>query len=90
MNHLWVAEATENSIYFLNFDTPNCSHLKNAAASAQSWAKTCSLVCICDFHISWLLHSHVVCCLINFLSTFLQTIDQLREKVLFIIGNGKC
>ncbi|KAB1224490.1 hypothetical protein CJ030_MR2G016379 [Morella rubra] len=59
MNHLWVAEATENSIYFLNFDTPNCSHLKNAAASAQSWAKTCSL-----------------------------TIDQLREKVLFIIGDG--
>lgn len=45
MNHLWVAESTENSIYSLNFDSPHCSHLKNAAASAQRWAKLSSLVC---------------------------------------------
>ncbi|KAG8647794.1 hypothetical protein MANES_09G111200v8 [Manihot esculenta] len=43
INNLWIAEATENSIYSLSFDSPNCSHLKNAAASAQSWAKTSSL-----------------------------------------------
>ncbi|KAF3962282.1 hypothetical protein CMV_013187 [Castanea mollissima] len=42
MNHLWVAESTENSIYSLNFDSPHCSHLKNAAASAQRWAKLSS------------------------------------------------
>ncbi|XP_022766252.1 protein BREAST CANCER SUSCEPTIBILITY 2 homolog B-like [Durio zibethinus] len=39
MNHLWVAEATENSAYFLNFNPSVCSHLKNAGASVQTWAK---------------------------------------------------
>ncbi|XVF08337.1 hypothetical protein REPUB_Repub06bG0218000 [Reevesia pubescens] len=39
MNHLWVAEATENSAYVLNFNPSICSHLKNAAASVQTWAK---------------------------------------------------
>ncbi|KAK9289849.1 hypothetical protein L1049_008009 [Liquidambar formosana] len=34
-NHLWVAEATENSNYFFNYDLLHCSHLKNAAASVQ-------------------------------------------------------
>ncbi|KAJ0089320.1 hypothetical protein Patl1_31429 [Pistacia atlantica] len=43
-NHLWVAEATENSTYFLNFDLPRCSHLKTAAASIQRWAKNSSLI----------------------------------------------
>ncbi|XVF55023.1 hypothetical protein PTKIN_Ptkin06aG0003200 [Pterospermum kingtungense] len=40
LNHLWVAEATENSAYFLNFNTSVCSHLKIAGASVQTWAKT--------------------------------------------------
>ncbi|KAG7965180.1 hypothetical protein I3843_09G211200 [Carya illinoinensis] len=60
MNHLWVAEATENSIYFLNLDPPPCSHLKNAASLTQKWARMSSL-----------------------------TLDKLREKVLFIIGDCK-
>ncbi|XP_038698141.1 protein BREAST CANCER SUSCEPTIBILITY 2 homolog B-like isoform X1 [Tripterygium wilfordii] len=38
-NNLWVAEATENSTYSFNFETPIHSHLKIAAASAQKWAK---------------------------------------------------
>lgn len=42
-NELWVAEATENSSYFLSFDFPRCSHLKSAAASVQ---RISSLVCI--------------------------------------------
>ncbi|PKI51435.1 hypothetical protein CRG98_028146 [Punica granatum] len=40
LNHLWVAEARENSTYFLSFDSPHCSHLKDAALSTQGWAKT--------------------------------------------------
>ncbi|KAK2981541.1 hypothetical protein RJ640_024854, partial [Escallonia rubra] len=43
MNHLWVAEATENSNYFLNYDHVHISHLKDAASSAQRWAMTSSL-----------------------------------------------
>ncbi|KAK2987308.1 hypothetical protein RJ640_000084 [Escallonia rubra] len=43
MNHLWVAEATENSNYFLNYDHAHISHLKDAASSAQRWAMTSSL-----------------------------------------------
>ncbi|GMJ03265.1 BRCA2-like B [Hibiscus trionum] len=57
MNHLWVAEATENSAYHLNF-TPSISHLKSAGASVQEWAKASSSI-----------------------------IDELRKKVLFVIGN---
>ncbi|XP_021908727.1 protein BREAST CANCER SUSCEPTIBILITY 2 homolog B isoform X3 [Carica papaya] len=56
-NELWVAEATENSSYFLSFDFPRCSHLKSAAASVQ--------------RISSL------------------SIQKLKEKVLFIIGECK-
>ncbi|XP_019058392.1 PREDICTED: protein BREAST CANCER SUSCEPTIBILITY 2 homolog B [Tarenaya hassleriana] len=37
MNNLWVAEATENSIYFMNFDSP--SHLRTARDNVQRWAK---------------------------------------------------
>ncbi|KAK8561593.1 hypothetical protein V6N13_149242 [Hibiscus sabdariffa] len=43
MNHLWVAEATENSAYHLNF-TPSISHLKSAGASVQAWAKASNSV----------------------------------------------
>ncbi|KAJ4971883.1 hypothetical protein NE237_004982 [Protea cynaroides] len=39
MNHLWVAEATENSTYLSSYDFPGCSHLKEAASSAHKWAK---------------------------------------------------
>ncbi|RVW27377.1 Protein breast cancer susceptibility 2-like B [Vitis vinifera] len=60
MNQLWVAEATENSDYFLVLNLPHCYHLKNAAASAERWAKISSL-----------------------------TIEKLKEKVLFIIGDCK-
>lgn len=91
MNHLWVAESTENSIYSLNFDSPHCSHLKNAAASAQRWAKLSSLVCLS--RLSYLVDS--ICCMFFrchkflYLLHFLQTIDKLREKVLLIIGDCK-
>ncbi|PON42490.1 Breast cancer type 2 susceptibility protein [Parasponia andersonii] len=44
VNHLWVAEASENSTYFLSFDTPPCSHLKDAAVSAERWGKTSELI----------------------------------------------
>ncbi|GAV76884.1 BRCA2 domain-containing protein/BRCA-2_OB1 domain-containing protein/BRCA-2_helical domain-containing protein [Cephalotus follicularis] len=44
MNQMWVAEATENSTYFLSFDTQHCSHLKSAAQSAQSWARISSSI----------------------------------------------
>ncbi|PPS06622.1 hypothetical protein GOBAR_AA14016 [Gossypium barbadense] len=57
MNHLWVAEATENSTYYLNFK-PSISHLQSAGASVQAWAKASSSI-----------------------------IDELRKKVLFVIGN---
>ncbi|KAJ7961167.1 Protein BREAST CANCER SUSCEPTIBILITY 2 B like [Quillaja saponaria] len=60
MNHIWVAEATERSTYFLNFDSPHCSHLRNTANSTKRWA------CISG-----------------------STIDKIREKVLFIIGDNK-
>eukprot|EP00268_Persea_americana_P065099 TRINITY_DN8643_c1_g1_i1.p1 TRINITY_DN8643_c1_g1~~TRINITY_DN8643_c1_g1_i1.p1 ORF type:complete len:867 (-),score=167.40 TRINITY_DN8643_c1_g1_i1:1431-3725(-) len=38
VNHLWVAEATENSTYFLSTDFHSCTHLKEAANSACKWA----------------------------------------------------
>ncbi|KAH6787036.1 hypothetical protein C2S52_006588 [Perilla frutescens var. hirtella] len=44
VNGLWVAEATENSDYFLTYDHEGRSHLKNAAASVSKWATTsCSI-----------------------------------------------
>lgn len=45
INHLWVAEATENTSYFLNFDSTDCSHMKNAAVSAKRWAENSTSVC---------------------------------------------
>lgn len=46
VNNLWVAEATENSTYYLNYDHSHCSHLKDAGASAERWAKISGLVCV--------------------------------------------
>lgn len=51
MNHLWVAEATENSNYFLSFDPPRYRHLKEAALSTHGWAKVSELVW--SSKISW-------------------------------------
>lgn len=48
MNHLWVAEATENSAYYLTFN-PSVSHLKSAGASVQAWAKDSNTVRNVDF-----------------------------------------
>lgn len=49
MNHLWVAEATENSTYFLDFKSPIGSHLRNAAVSVETWAKISPMVRIIKF-----------------------------------------
>ncbi|KAG6427679.1 hypothetical protein SASPL_111925 [Salvia splendens] len=38
VNGLWVAEATENSDYFLSYDNGVRRHLKDAAASVSKWA----------------------------------------------------
>ncbi|GFP92770.1 protein breast cancer susceptibility 2 homolog b [Phtheirospermum japonicum] len=38
VNGIWVAEATENSDYFLSYDTAGRNHLKNVAASVSKWA----------------------------------------------------
>ncbi|XP_064963631.1 protein BREAST CANCER SUSCEPTIBILITY 2 homolog B-like [Musa acuminata AAA Group] len=38
-NHLWVAEATENSTYSVSYNLPGNCHLKVAATSAHRWAK---------------------------------------------------
>ncbi|KAJ0653655.1 putative breast cancer type 2 susceptibility protein [Helianthus annuus] len=43
-NHIWVAEATDNSTYFLSYDGANSKHLKDAAASADQWAKASTLM----------------------------------------------
>ncbi|GMH26534.1 hypothetical protein Nepgr_028377 [Nepenthes gracilis] len=44
VNDLWVAEATENSTYHLNYDHQHCSHLKNASIAVQRWADSSSLI----------------------------------------------
>ncbi|XP_028804749.1 protein BREAST CANCER SUSCEPTIBILITY 2 homolog A isoform X2 [Neltuma alba] len=38
INHIWVAEASENSTYHLTFDSPRCSHLRHSASSIKRWA----------------------------------------------------
>lgn len=43
INHIWVAQATENSTYSLNYDGLYCSHLRDAAATAERWARISSL-----------------------------------------------
>ncbi|KAK7260715.1 hypothetical protein RIF29_26988 [Crotalaria pallida] len=42
-NHIWVADATENSTYSLCFDSPHYSHLRNDASSIRRWANNSSL-----------------------------------------------
>lgn len=60
MNHLWVAEATENSDYFFSFDLPHCLHLKNAAASSESWTKTSNMVCTANLMVFWTVYRLVM------------------------------
>ncbi|XP_045814666.1 protein BREAST CANCER SUSCEPTIBILITY 2 homolog A-like [Trifolium pratense] len=43
-NHVWVADANENSTYYLKFDSLHCSHLQNAASSVTRWASESSLI----------------------------------------------
>ncbi|MFS7969249.1 hypothetical protein Hanom_Chr09g00806901 [Helianthus anomalus] len=43
MNHIWVAEATGNSTYFLSYDGANFKHLKDASASADQWVEGSTL-----------------------------------------------
>ncbi|XP_008776286.1 protein BREAST CANCER SUSCEPTIBILITY 2 homolog B-like [Phoenix dactylifera] len=61
MNHLWVAEATENSTYCVSYKLPSSLHLKEAADSAQRWAKVSywavqklreRVLCIIGGHVS--------------------------------------
>ncbi|XP_061356921.1 protein BREAST CANCER SUSCEPTIBILITY 2 homolog B-like [Gastrolobium bilobum] len=59
-NHIWVADATENLTYYLNFDSKHCSHFRNAASSVRRWANNSS-----------------------------STIEKLKEKVLFVVGDCK-
>nr|XP_043623524.1 protein BREAST CANCER SUSCEPTIBILITY 2 homolog B-like [Erigeron canadensis] len=42
-NRIRVAEATENSTYHLSYDASVSKHLKNAAVSADRWAKASTL-----------------------------------------------
>ncbi|KAL0338130.1 UNVERIFIED_CONTAM: protein BREAST CANCER SUSCEPTIBILITY 2B [Sesamum angustifolium] len=44
VNGLWVADATENSDYFLSYDHAGYSHLKDVAATVLKWANTSSLI----------------------------------------------
>ncbi|XP_074568879.1 protein BREAST CANCER SUSCEPTIBILITY 2 homolog B-like [Curcuma longa] len=43
-NHLWVAEATENSTYSACYNLPSNCHLKTDATFAQRWAKLSSSI----------------------------------------------
>ena len=43
-NHIGVAEATENSTYYLTFDSPQSAHFRIAASSIKRWANNSSLV----------------------------------------------
>jgi breast cancer 2 susceptibility protein len=38
-NEIWVAEAAENSVYFINAEAAYSSHLKTRSAHIQTWAK---------------------------------------------------
>jgi len=38
-NEMWVAETTENSVYFINAEAAYSSHLKTRSAHIQTWAK---------------------------------------------------
>ncbi|KAG9439694.1 hypothetical protein H6P81_019859 [Aristolochia fimbriata] len=43
LNHIWAAEATENSIYYLHDKISGCSYLKEVAQTVNEWAKVSSL-----------------------------------------------
>ncbi|KAL1804264.1 protein BREAST CANCER SUSCEPTIBILITY 2 homolog B-like isoform X2 [Daucus carota subsp. sativus] len=43
MNHIWVAETTENSDYSLTYEHRQYIHLKGAAIASQKWAEVSSL-----------------------------------------------
>ncbi|KAK7344501.1 hypothetical protein VNO77_14169 [Canavalia gladiata] len=43
-NRIWVADATESSTYYLNFESVQCSHLRNTASSVRRWANDHSLI----------------------------------------------
>lgn len=62
MNRIWVADATENSTYFLSYDGGNSKHLKDAAASADRWAKAkaSTLVSISKFTFLTLIHTGIM------------------------------
>lgn len=89
-NHVWVADANENSTYYLKFDSPKCCHLRNAANSVRRWATDSTLVCT-----SWnstaskpVLHGSISYNDTLFLF-FLQIVEKLKEKVVGIVGNCK-
>lgn len=42
VNHMWVAEATENSTYYLKYNHPYCSHLKDAFGLVEKWEQSAS------------------------------------------------
>ncbi|KAL7136117.1 hypothetical protein ABFS83_10G008000 [Erythranthe nasuta] len=44
VNGIWVAEATENSDYFLSYDRAGRNHLKDVSASVLKWANTSSSI----------------------------------------------
>ncbi|VVB12825.1 unnamed protein product [Arabis nemorensis] len=41
-NDMWVGEATENSVYYINAEASYSSHLKSSTAYIQKWAKLSS------------------------------------------------
>ncbi|KNA09601.1 hypothetical protein SOVF_152150 isoform A [Spinacia oleracea] len=43
-NDMWVAEATENSTYFLKYNDPYCSHLKDAFGLVKKWEQSGSSI----------------------------------------------
>ncbi|XP_021769649.1 protein BREAST CANCER SUSCEPTIBILITY 2 homolog B-like isoform X1 [Chenopodium quinoa] len=42
VNLMWVAEATENSTYYLKYNHPYCSHLKDAFGLVKKWQQSAS------------------------------------------------
>lgn len=89
VNNLWVAEATENSTYTLTFDQMKSNHLKEAADSAQKWANISSLVCL-YVRIFLSAMRTVFLDLKNCLFLlFLQTIENLKKRVLSVISNNE-
>lgn len=46
MNHIWVAEATENSEYILTSEHKQYTHLNDVSVATQKWAEVSSSVCL--------------------------------------------